>query len=895
MAWHKSGPAHRTPRARYIKRLLFRGNRVPTTLIRVTAAAIALGALAIPAAAQCPDGTPMPCSPRVVARAPVAPPSSADRSRRFMVLPFRNLSRAAEQEWLVEGSTTMLSDALGRWQGITVVPDEKLYPALKRAGIAPGSVIDAPRVRRVAEETGGWTAVTGEVIATGGRLRISARAWDVPTDRELVRASGEVPAGGDVRAAFDSVSLRLLRSAGLDSITPDLAEATTHNLDAYRAYLRGLAHLRRSELKDALAEFQAAVRADSSFALGWARLADAMGSSDPVAIFNPINPGAQAAARAVALSAKLPPRLRELVRAIDAQFRAQFGEGRRALESMLAADSNDVDALQELADLESVDPVLLPVGGGAGMRPRGSPNRAVYLAKRAVTLDPGRFAMYGLLARIYVLAGIPGGSATFGISREVSSVQDMMQLAAQPGQVRFYLPVLRGDSLALVPAESLAAIPKDSLRASQRQARSVARAWAERWVTATTGEAAPYQMLAGLYAFDDEYPAALRAVAKAESLGVQDPGWSPAARRVLFLAKGGELDAAARLADSLSAARFFADRNHGLTNLDAAAWIFALDLRAGRVAQAEALLDQISELVRQINPRARPNVALQNLMGNLDPEDEPRIPRAFRQRQLEAALARLDELSASAKLGPWIPLLLPQLASAIDSAHRTGGDLLKAANTLASAGNAGRAFELASNTVFADSTLETTAAAYPWYRSGLDALNATRGATQARFHAGSASVLADRVSFQWKVDDASPFTWSRPETPVGRQEYRWEVTLEAGGRYYRMMVAPQTKSAMVAPESGSLGELLGPTAARFVLTGALGAGAVQSDTTLLQGTIVQTETGPGVLRMSVTDRGLLEWIRRERPQQARFRFYPCVNPIGAASQCVDEQVTISYP
>src|SRR5438874_3156870 len=123
--------------------------------------------LASIARSQCPDGSPPPCGSvrdtRVMARLAVVPPSATERARRFLILPFRNVTRQPDQDWLVEGSTTMLADALGRWEGISVVSDERLYPVLKKQGIAPGSVIDPQRVRRLAEETGGWTAVTGEV------------------------------------------------------------------------------------------------------------------------------------------------------------------------------------------------------------------------------------------------------------------------------------------------------------------------------------------------------------------------------------------------------------------------------------------------------------------------------------------------------------------------------------------------------------------------------------------------------------------------------------------------------------------------------------------------------------------------------------------------------------
>ena len=112
----------------------------------MSARLFAIGGLSLVAAttsyAQCADGTPPPCGARTVARAVATVPPAAQRARRYLVLPFRNVTRQTDQEWLVEGSTTMLSDALGRWQGITVVPDDRLYPALKRAGISPGSVVE---------------------------------------------------------------------------------------------------------------------------------------------------------------------------------------------------------------------------------------------------------------------------------------------------------------------------------------------------------------------------------------------------------------------------------------------------------------------------------------------------------------------------------------------------------------------------------------------------------------------------------------------------------------------------------------------------------------------------------------------------------------------------------
>ena len=847
------------------------------------------------ARAQCPDGTPPPCAGSRAVRARVVVPAAADRARRFLLLPFRNVTRQSEQEWLVEGSTTMLADALGRWQGITVVSDERLYPALRRAGIVPGAVMELPRVRRVAEETGGWTAVTGDIIATGGRVRITARAFDVPTNRELVRADGDVPPGGDVRAAYDAVSLRLLRLAGLDTVATDLAGATTHDLDAYRVYLSGLAHQRRGEIRPALADFNEAVRRDSSFALAWARLAEVAPASDPASLFNPASPGARAAARAVALSSRLPIRQRQLVQSIDATFHMQFADCRNLLGAMLATDSNDVDALERLVALEMFDPVL--VGAAGAQRPRGSLNRGALVAKRVIELDPSRHTVYAMLVQIYAQAGIPGSNPVIGVDRAPSSLQDLLQSFQQREHVRLYTPVLR-DTIVLVPAESIATIPKDSLATMRRAARRIARSWAERWIAVAPDEAAAHEVTAELLMYDAEYPAALRALAVAESLGIQSPQYVPAARRVLYTAKSGALAEASRLADSLGTAGFFADPSHMMVNRDVAMWAFMLHLLAGRTAQAAGLLENSTALMRLVQPSmpGLPMMSFMIMMGNDNPDDEPGITRAVRAQVLDSALRHVNELAASPVLGPYVPLLLPSLAELAGHPETRSAAILQAAESLAASGKTRLAFELASNTVEEeDSTAEPRAAAFPWYRSGAEALNAVRLAMQSRMHAGSASVGADRAVFEFRVDSGGPLVWNRPETPAGQGQAGWDVRITAATRYYRLRVSAQGKVPGAPVDSGSLESLLPPTANRIVISGRVGEGGAYLDTTMLRTVTLRTETPPGILRLVVTDRAVLDALRRERPAQARFSFTPCIRPPGQNRQCLDERVTIAYP
>src|SRR5687767_7198463 len=81
-------------------------------------AAVLLGSAA---QAQCPDGSPPPC----VTRAPTtrAVPPASERARRMMFLPFRNVTRRAEQDWLVSGAPLMLAQALGQFRDLQLVPE----------------------------------------------------------------------------------------------------------------------------------------------------------------------------------------------------------------------------------------------------------------------------------------------------------------------------------------------------------------------------------------------------------------------------------------------------------------------------------------------------------------------------------------------------------------------------------------------------------------------------------------------------------------------------------------------------------------------------------------------------------------------------------------------------
>ena len=685
--------------------------------------------------AQCADGTPPPCEVRarqVVARA-TPPPSEAERGRSFLVLPFRNLTRAPELEWLIDGSVALLSDALGQWQEISVVPETRLFPALRRHGLTGGEVMDEQVVRRVAAETGGWTVVTGDVLETGGRIQVRARAHDVVTNQEVARAVEEAESDEDIRAVWERVAFGLLGTEDL-ARRPDLirASTTTQSLDAYRAYLRGRAHLDRMEYGAGLEAFQEAVRLDSAFALAHTMVAIAwMGkvgpfSLDPepgeaAALLDPRSEFNRALQRAVTLSSRLPPRERHLVQAVHALFQGQLPAARLAVENMVTADSTDIDALWLLAFIESIDPVLVTVNGVE--RRRGSLNAAMRLLKRVTVLDPTRRDVYASLALTYHFAGgyWIGAWTSNGIRREPASFIDMVA-----GRVdRRFALVLR-DTLELIPVypvDSLEFISHDSLLVARARARATARAWVDRWVTAAPADPRAQLWASSVYELDGDFDAALSALLSAESLE-DTRSVTLGARRMVLLGKLNRHAEAFALLDSLwgrdeAIPRFWQDI------FAVFAWGTGLLLEHGDLVRADSAYGvMVERLLRRRVGDDADAVAAAALTGAL-PRPSRRwwafaaaeLPQTLVLTALDTLLKNIDRVPAAGPLANAIPLLLDGAAQATGAEERghLAARAIDAAFVLAGQEREDLAFELALFAVGIDPALLDRVANAPWY------------------------------------------------------------------------------------------------------------------------------------------------------------------------------------
>lgn len=486
----------------------------------VAALALLLLTCTTVAHAQCLDGTPPPCL-EPASRAVVMPvnraapvPDPARRARLVGLLPFRNVTRQPAQDWLVDGAPLMLGTALAQFRDLTVSPLERQSAALTRQKTSETS-LDAAALRRLAQATGAWTFVSGQLFVTGNVLRIEVTVTDAATGRVQARNEATVATDADVRPAFDRLARQLMEGIGvLPSGAAELGTLTTTSLDAYRAYAEGMSASMRGELPAALEKFRTAVKADSTFAMAWLRLGGLL-SFDPAAYFSPESDAHRAWNTAARLSARLSPAEQAEVRINTAWLSGQLGLARELADSLWRVDSTDSQATAMYSAMQWSDVVLKD-----SLRPelgtRGDRNEALRLLSRIVRRDPTDARGYSALAGNWLfIAGNEGAPPSVGVfPSERASITAM---ADQRAPRRLVL--VASDTLEWMTLEAWRALPRAEQLAYRRRAAERLRDWTLRWTQLQPDSPEGWEMLAAAYVRLQDYPAAVTAATRVRSMG----------------------------------------------------------------------------------------------------------------------------------------------------------------------------------------------------------------------------------------------------------------------------------------------------------------------------------------------------------------------------------------
>ncbi len=288
--------------------------------------------------------------------APEVEPASLERMAfplpdkpSIAVLPFKNLSDDAAQDYFADGITEDLITDLSKVSGLFVIARHSVFTFKGKA----------VKVQEVAEELGVRYVLEGSVRRADAKIRINVQLIDATTgghlwaeryDRDLI----------DIFALQDEVIGRVVDSLKVrltDAEETQIARPPTDDLEAYDYYLRAerLGHGYSGKWGEALALYQRAITLDPTFAeahAGLARVAASVWRWDE----NDAMPGPVARKQAYESASRALALNPATARAYLALRTLQLADGRyeEALESARKAVALEPNNSETYADLASV-------------------------------------------------------------------------------------------------------------------------------------------------------------------------------------------------------------------------------------------------------------------------------------------------------------------------------------------------------------------------------------------------------------------------------------------------------------------------------------------------------------------------------------------------------------
>ena len=350
--------------------------------------------------------------------APAIPPIHS-----LAVLPLENLTGDASQEYFVDGMTDALTTDLAQIGNLRVISRTSAtrYKGVRKPVAEIGKELDVDAV------------VEGSVMRSGNHVRIDTQLIYAPADRHLWSKSYERNLS-DVVALQSDVASAVAGELAVQ-FTPQqrerLRKASSVNLDAYDAYLRGR-YFWNKRTKEALSKsgeyYQEAINRDPNYVLAYAGLADTLmlqgysvgGSGN----YHEAGAKAKAAAlRAVTLddtSAEAHAALgfieyrhewdfasaeRELRRAID--LNPGYATAHHWYSIYLQTMGRRDEAFQQIKIAQQLDPVSPSVAGMLGTlsAKAGRLDEALRQDVKALELEPSQFNTHVRLTSLYIQMG----------------------------------------------------------------------------------------------------------------------------------------------------------------------------------------------------------------------------------------------------------------------------------------------------------------------------------------------------------------------------------------------------------------------------------------------------------------------------------------------------------
>ena len=351
-------------------------------------------------------------------QAPVAVGASGRPA--IAVMSFENLVGGQDTAWLAKGIPSMLLTGLAQTDGLDIVSAERLHEAVAQTGSGSLESLEKGRASQVARRAGAGAIVVGSIAKSGDDFRIDAQVEDLESGRILTAQSAR---GADVFALIDQLAARIRDAVGLsvDRGIRRVADVSTSSLEAFRLFSLGTdAHV-NARADDARSALEQAVAIDPAFAEAYMQLASVAGLSGQ------FGRRREYLHKAVAHADRLSERRRLLLSAQMARDGRNIQEASRTLDELIARYPETEQAymialLLYGGELRDVDKLLETMSKGVAALPTsrivrnahgyalieaGQYSNAIREFEKYVELAPREANPYDSLAEGHLISGSP--------------------------------------------------------------------------------------------------------------------------------------------------------------------------------------------------------------------------------------------------------------------------------------------------------------------------------------------------------------------------------------------------------------------------------------------------------------------------------------------------------
>ncbi|MBS0381442.1 MAG: putative peptide modification system cyclase [Proteobacteria bacterium] len=205
-----------------------------------------------------------------------SPPTLAFSARDWVVV--GNVQNHTNQEQLGTPLDAAFKIGLEQSQYVNVIPDMQVDSALKRMEKPADTPVNRVIGSDVAMREGARALILPSLAQIGGKIQISAEVIDPHTGVTVYSDSTQADSELQILPATDRLLGKLRGRLGeslasIQKTSLPLAQITTSNMDALRAYGEAEKDIGQGRIGDAQTLLDQAVRLDPEFAMAWLRLA----------------------------------------------------------------------------------------------------------------------------------------------------------------------------------------------------------------------------------------------------------------------------------------------------------------------------------------------------------------------------------------------------------------------------------------------------------------------------------------------------------------------------------------------------------------------------------------------------------------------------------------------